>query len=749
MRLRLASILLCALAAPAVAAPYEAFIDVETLEDLDDLLANQQIDPETHAALSDLLERGVDLDRATRQELYSLPNLTYDDVDAILEYRSLNRFIANPADLVAAGALTEQKLLAISAFLVQIDRSRGPYAPRGHVTARTRAVQTDRDPPPLALRARVSFGRRITAGAAATLGRLRIGDVRWDETRDAFIADRPSPRPYLPKAFVRYRGERFDVIAGTYRIGFGERLTFDNTTDYTPDGIYVDDVINNESGELTLACKESNGETEATCEEGRRTSRDYGWSDGLLGVAAGLPQLALGTGWAKAYAWGSFQPRDLYQYHVMDRDDPVCAADPRDPDCDAPAIYLVDGDRFLPAARASYQTVTNAYAEALAGAHVGYHAARRDFVGLTAYGAMTRWLIDTPSTVELDFQEFASTPIGGRYGAVGVNAGLGRGDYDLFAEVTRTFDRIPALIDPDATVRNDSELDGGGGFGAVVRATRSERKRELEVSLRYYDPDFVNPRGGPIADSDQLEGQRARGEHGVQVRYTGVHDALAVRARVGVHRAIAKLPHPEDLTDTRALDEYVPKLAIDTSATLTASKQLAYTLRVQWTEKDLRGNGSVPCYEGEFDSDRLFGDEDDACKGMRLRTTARVRVLPERRGRVLLTGELNHAWFDDGVTDDPSRRRHDLGAVVSATWKPRPGLRVKARVRYQDESVDLRDEDETTLWSYVELFARTRDRDSLTVRADLFSWLDRRESTLEERDPRHEVRGSLVYQARF
>ncbi len=174
-----------ALMLPAVAhaAPYEAFIDVESQEDLDDLFATGDISAETHGALTELLTRGVDLDRAGRDELYSLPNLTYDEVDAILAYRATQRFVAEPADLVAAGAISEQKLLAISAFLVLHDRSRGQYAPRGTVRTQVRAAQGDEVVPPVGVRARLTFGRNLAVGAAALLSRYGVTDVAWDASR--------------------------------------------------------------------------------------------------------------------------------------------------------------------------------------------------------------------------------------------------------------------------------------------------------------------------------------------------------------------------------------------------------------------------------------------------------------------------------------------------------------------------------------------------------------------------------------
>ncbi|MGE3544066.1 MAG: hypothetical protein AB7L28_09040, partial [Kofleriaceae bacterium] len=72
----------------AAAIPYETFIDIEDQADLEDLLVAGDIDDETYEELLDLLGTGVDLNTADRAELYALPNLTYEDVDKIIAFRT-------------------------------------------------------------------------------------------------------------------------------------------------------------------------------------------------------------------------------------------------------------------------------------------------------------------------------------------------------------------------------------------------------------------------------------------------------------------------------------------------------------------------------------------------------------------------------------------------------------------------------------------------------------------------------------
>ena len=742
----LAASLVAAAATPARAIPYEAFIDIETEDDLDDLLASGQIEVDTHEALRVLLDRGVVLDTATREELYSLPNLTYADVDAILEYRKLNGFIADPIDLVVAGALTEEKLLAISSFLVVGRRAASKYEPHGFVRVFTRGTQADRTVPPVGARVRVRAGKELTAGLAATLTRHRVGEVTWDPNRDAFLADERAPRAHVPKAFVRLRQDKLDLIAGTYRIGFGERLTFDTATDYTPNGIYLDDQLSRDY-DLSRDCVESTGELAASpCAGDLRyeyVTPDFSWSEGLRGVAAGTEQIPLGEGRLQAYGWASYQHRSIYQYEIANRAAGVCD-DPRDDGnaaCAAPDVYVrPGGDPLAPTPEYSYQTLPEMFAESLVGGNVTYFAARRDFIGVTAYGATTQWLADTPADVRLDTQEWSRWPIGGRHGAVGTSLGVGRGIYDVFAEVTHSFDRIPA---------GDGPIDGGGGPAAILRATRNQKKNELELTLRYYAPDFVNPYAGSIAAPDEIEGQRARGEHGARVRYTGKHGA--VRLRVGVDAWRTLVPIIEQVAPSVFEDDfvYVARGDVFVRTDFDASEQLRWGVWLQATDKgldrgaprDTMGMEIAECYEVLF-TDGEIG-EPITCTGRRFVTTLRARFMPQRR--LTLYAQARHALMSDSRGDD---QRQDVSGLATALWKPDDRLRLRGRLAYLDE--DIADDGylETSLESSLEVGYRLRAKDQLRVRADAKFWLDDRASTAA-RTPSPELWITADYEAKF
>lgn len=696
----------------AVANPYEAFIDVASEDDLVDLLAAGQISDDTYEALSVLLDRGVNLSTAGREELYSLPNLTYPEVDAILAYRQEQGFIADPAALVTAGALSETKLLAIAAFLVVEPPTTDAHAVHGSVQLMTRTSPSDfgietrvdgaAGTPPMGLRARVSTAEHLRAGVVATLSRMQLGDIAYDPTRDALIADPAGVSVHVPKAFVAYKSDDVDAIVGSFRAGFGQRLTFDNSADYTPNGLYADDQLLY-STDTTSACRASTGELASSPCTGSNgdvyVTPDYRWRNGLFGVGAGARQIKAGSGLLQAYGWASYARRSIYQYELVDRGK---CADPRndaDPACAAPDVYLrPEGDVLTPTATTKFATLPNVLAETLAGANLTYVADRRNYAGVTIYGAKERSLVDG---IDLGVQEWSSVPGMGGFGAAGVNAAFGKGWLDLFAEVAHSLDGLPDVAGP---------VDGGGGPAAIVRATATGKKRELEISARYYDTNYVNPYSRPIAASDEFEGQRVRDEAGGRVRYTGTHGLLTVRGAVDVWA---------NLTDgTPKADAYA---RID----VRASDAITWGVAEEFTDKDLSASGRGACYEVSIELDER--GEPIPCSGMRLKTTGRIRAALARK--LVLTGQVQHAFVDD--PNYPSSFRNDLQLWLAGTFKPTPRATVSGRVRYLNEDIANPEALEESLWFTGDVALKLRQRDTLRLRADLFALLDERTTTLD------------------
>jgi hypothetical protein len=717
---------------PAHAIPYESFIDVDDEGDLQDLLSSGEITQDTFDELLDLLENGVDLNEASREDLYALPNLTYDDVDAILAYRTTNHgAIKDPADLVTAGVLTQEKLLSIASFLIVKPPGTNPAALHGWVRVMTRMSYKDKLAPPVALRARFTAYRHLTAGLAATTTRLDIGDPVYDPNRDALIADPQSYQVHVPKAYLKYEDDDINVIGGSYRAGFGQRLVFDNTRHYTPNGLYVDDQLYY-SADLTIDCKQSAGELLTSPCAGAAGARyvtpDWIWRDGLFGVAAGAKQLELQTGWLQMYGFASVSRRSIYQYELVDRrncDDPH---DDGDPNCGAPDVFVrPSGDPLTPTTKFAYETLPNVFQERLVGTNVTYFADRRNSLGVTAYGAEE---VNLVKGMDLDTQEWSRYPYGAgggapaRFGALGANFSFGRSWFDLFGEAALSFDTMPQ---PDPTL---TKARGGGGPAGILRATVTRKREELELVARYYSTDYANPYARPISDPDEFDGQRARDEAGGRARYTRWGKNFQFRALADVWVTPS--------TNTPKLDTYVRTMVRTT-------EDLWVGLWERYQDKDLGRGGHDQCFEISYDVGPTGAPI--PCGGRQLTTILRAHYIPNHQLSATLM--LEHQLLDDNTKAEyMTTFRNDLAAWLIVLYKPSDDVRIRARARYLDTAIEDDTYLERSVSGLVDAAFRVRAKDILRVRMDTKYWLDQRMSTLE-RVPNPELTLWLSYEARL
>lgn len=741
---------------PAAAVEYEVFIDIDDEEELNELRLNEQIGDDTYETLIELLRRGTDLDRASRDDLYALPNLSYDDVDRILAYRADAGRIADPADLVVAGVLTQRKLASIAAFLVVPAADAKPGAAHGFVRYRLTYAAQDPRVPPMALQSRVTVAGNLTMGAAALLDAQRLGPVRHDPNRDALLAAPAGPRPRLPKAFVQWDTARWGIIAGTYRVGFGERLTFDNSRRYTPNGFYLDDAIVARY-DLVRSCRESAGELlESPCDDGDlRVAPDFQVSPGLRGVAAGAKKLPLPVGWLQAYGFWSLQNLDSYQYWLYDRgacDDPTADA----PECSAPSVYVAQDDPLAPTSTYVYQRLPNMVDLVTQGANLGWSADERTHVGVTGYASLPRWRVDG---AELDFSPTERYPRGGAFGAVGADFSWGHRWADVFGEVSRSFDSVP------------TEQGGGGGFAGILRHTATWKDHELELSGRYYDTGYANPYSRPISARDRYEGNQARDEAGLRVRYNA---ELAERVDL---RTFADVWH--NPSDRRS------RMRIFGRADVTATPWWRPGLWLEYQSQDLSKWSFRQCTAEEMLLPGTEVDTEIICGGQRVQLTARSVFQAAKRLRVTLQYRhdvQNSAYTDfdlprdnfiddeggigetvlesysatsgDGAVDQierfarRNRLRQDINAFLMVTAQPTDALRLRGRVRwYWDDIVDNA-RFEHSVWGFVEARYQIRRWAIPSLRYDVYAYLDRRESTAIRRpNPEHWIR--FQFESRF
>lgn len=770
VRLTVAVALAALAPAAASAAPYEAFIDVDDEDDLLELNTGGDISGETYETLLELLRRGVNLNTAPRDELFTLPNLTYKQVDGIIRYRQEVGFISDPAMLVIAGVLDRAQLEAIAAFIYIVEPARRYSATAGKIRLRSAWSPPDRRVPAMVLDGQIQTARHLRLGFAGVLNRGMVDDVRYDPVRDALSAEAPRPSVWLPKAFIQWDDDQYSVLAGTYRIGFGQRLTFDNTRSYTPNGIVRDQTIYPRPVRLTRLCKESAGELDASpCDDGDEktdyVTPDFRWQETLQGVAAGIKKLQLPSGWMQAYAWTSVQARRAYQYQLYD---PSVCPDPRDgedPRCGAPSVYVRRPDPLAPTAEFAYQNLPRMFREHTTGGNVSYFFNRRSWIGVTGYGTTIKWLTDGK---QYDFQEWSRIPFGGPFGAIGLNGSWGYRWSDLGVEVARSFDSMAR-----ATGVDPGDSKGGGGFAAILRHTATWGRNEIETILRYYDTEFVNPYARPLSSPDVFEGQRARDEAGGRIRYTG-RPTKKLNLRMFVNAWVSP-------------STGVPGMWAQIRGDYVAARWLTPGLWAEYRDKNMRQTGYQYCYGGDTGlSDTAVGEDgdgeiffDDAfiynnvigprqrCAGEMIRLNAQVAFTPHKRVRIVpryqhrLLGDPRKidpdVWFNaegemidyGNVTAAPrDRYRQDVQAWLTINTRPIDPLRIRARVRFMDFDISSNTLLERSLWNYLDVGYLFKKTFLVQLRYDLYVWLDKRESTALRR-PSPENRLMLTLEGRF
>lgn len=760
----LASTLLPSLAR---AAEYETFVDIDDEDDLVELNATGDISAETFDTLVELLRRGVDLNKATRDDLFTLPNLSYADVDALLRYRVEVGFISDPAMLVKAGVLNADTLKSIAAFIYIVEPGRRYAATSGKIRLRTATTVGDKRVPATVLDAQVSTLRHLSLGVAGVLLRDRVSDVRYDPIRGGLSAEAPRPELALPKFFVQWDTDQWAILAGTYRAGFGQRLTFDNTRNYTPNGFYRDLTIYPRPVRLNSLCNEGTGElAESPCQGDYGNSYgtpDFRWQETLQGMAVGLKRLDAGIGWLQAYAFMSVKSKTAYQYQLYD---PEICEDPRnddDPRCSSPAVYKRQPDLLDPTSEFAYQKLPRMYRDTTAGGNVSYFFNRRSWVGVTGYGTDISW---QTGGRPLGFQEWARTPFGGPFGAVGVNASWGKRWSDLGIEVTRSFDSMRGASGSDAT-----DARGGGGYGAVLRHTAAWGRHEIETVARYYDRNFANPYARPLAGNDVYEGQRARDEAGARVRYTGrPHKKTIVRAYVNFWVT----------PSTRT-----PQIHVLARVEHQVTRWWTPGVWFEGRDKNLGTNGPVHCFGGDlgvagsidngdaegFDPGEVdvdysnLEDPNARCPGESVKYNIQSAFFPHRR--VKLVPRFQHRFIGDPKStslDNPNRYnpedgpqtegktrtgyRQDISAWLTVSARPIDPLRLRGRVRYQNWAIDDNEYLEQSLWSFIDVGYLIKRSFFIQLRYDLYVWLDKRPSTLI-RIPSPEHRLMLTLEGRF
>ena len=456
-------------------------------DDLRNLYEDGLIDAEEFEVLNELLNNPIDVNKASRGELFDLPGLTMAMAQAIVverrkgPYRSLEHLQAR-VPLVNDEVLTDIRPFA-RAFGGEDEAGFDWEKLRGTAFVRT-GMYLDREPPleddnpnkthtpeqlgyadlP-ATQASVdlTYSQKYGAGAVMLLQPEVRGVVYDPDDRDIDITW--GPQAHLARAYAWTEQDSWSGILGHYSAGFGLGLTFDRTGRTQPNGWYKDPAV-----------------------QADQLFRRFRTPKRMMGAAASFYG-DVGDKRIEGTVFVSADNYDLYQYDMgMTGGEEV---DWTTTESDSPRVYLDDQ-------KVGWITLPNVYRELIAGGNVSFEPTERSAIGLTTYIArQDRDLIDGME----DDQQFV---IRGGYpvltdtfGAVGVNGAWGTGIVDLFGEAAVT-------------------LTGGTGY--LVKAFLDPLGSEIEISLRHYGTNFDNPFARGVAAADQYEGFRDRDEQGARVK---------------------------------------------------------------------------------------------------------------------------------------------------------------------------------------------------------------------------------------
>ena len=621
-RRALLAALLCAVPAAAdrpASAELEEALLAEPLE--------AGLDAEGAQARVQQLREGLDLATATRAQLQALPGL---DAEAVLAFRAAHGGLAPPGELLDAGVLDAEQLQALGPLL-SVPAPEGSLSGRVHLA--TAASTGDAVPPPALLEATLRGPFGLSAGLELALTRFRPGPAAWDPGLQALLTPGFGAGLELSRAFLAWRRGRLQLVAGTFEVGFAERLVLDTTRTERPDGFTLASTFRRPLA-TTLGCHLAGpGRTrDPACAADRLETPDFLTRDPFRGLAASVQDLPLGAGVeASGALFASWQTPRVAQDELQD---PRACRPGLDGRCPSVRVFTAGG--ATPVVSAS---LPGALEEQLLGAHAQLRLPSSLTLGATAWGA----LLTLPGP--LGFQPWSRWPAPGLVGAAGLHAAWTPGALALFAEAAYA-----------AAARA-----GSGDWGVVQRSVLALPAHQLELSLRWYGPRFATLHGRPVAAADLDEGQRARNELGARLGWQWkAASSWAAWARVDAWT------NPAPVAGQRPA--WAPGLELLGRLDFHGPGWVQATA---FTEARHSPVSPTACATS-LDS---WGLPAEGCAALRFKAGARVTLAPALWApRVVL-----HAWL--ARVDPGSGWRTDGQAEAEARWTPGPGLELRGAVR--------------------------------------------------------------------
>jgi len=509
----LAAVVVCC--APAVVFGYEYRVPIliEDEDDLVELRESEEISYDEYDRLLRLFRNPLDLNSASRDELYDLPGLSYALADRIIAARREKPF-GRVSDVDKVDGITDDIYVQMKAFVRVVKRrevkKKGKL--RGELRAKVvdRVSPTDHNYPEFYVRYKLERPGVFQTGMLYSHRNVaywpefksnEYGDdlylwkynTDWSAKYDKDEFEKSGTRVhsvdkhdehYLlsergpiymtawPKAYGMWTFDKVKFIVGSYNVGFGQRLVFDNTGRTNPHGLMPD--ISVYEGETGLSP-----------------------AKGLFGAAATVAP----TDWFDFTLFGSWWRYDITQSDLkhlvkaeFDGDEDeyqgYTLLTSYDPDRESPwgnPDYYCDGNCFR---KYSYQTLPEAFTEIAAGANTRFSFLNKSHVGLTGYLGYLDFHLGDEDT---SFSSSATYPQRDLFYSAGLDFALG----------------LPAI-----SVFGEAAIMDNLGFAGLLRAVWEAGDFTLEPIYRYYSNDWDNPHARGKAQSDQLLGNNDRGEQG-------------------------------------------------------------------------------------------------------------------------------------------------------------------------------------------------------------------------------------------
>lgn len=630
-------------AGPARAYEYPIEIHVDDEHDIQQLYVDGEIDEEVRDRLLTLLMAPVDLNTADRDHLRELPGVTMELADAVIASRTKDGPFGGPEDLARIEGFPTEVIEQVLPFVAAIETvvSQSARAWNGGDVKLGGTWRSGSDGPGFYLRGRANAFEHGHAGILLAV-RPMVGIVN-SAAPGTSLSAAPEKLRFDPGAlYVNWDTPTWSILGGSYRAGFGQRLTLDNSRRDAPNGFYpnLDIVEDVDAGTVKPL-------------------------DGFFGVAARAKRIRAGSGWFDATVFGSIWWRDVYYTDISyDR----CPADK--PDCSEYSRLptLVD-EQTGTSLYCAYPTLPWFLREIVAGAHVGYTFDARNALGLTGY--VGNWHMQATAK---NLRPAASAVLPSDrslWGAVGLDGKFGLGPVDAGAEVTVTDRGAPAAL-----LR--AWFEPGWGLSIVP-------------SLRYYSPRFDNPYAHGDADADEYLGLRASDELGGRLQMTWrATNWLRLRTDVDVwHHWYAgrdcdvdaddpdnpAFCDPTDVTATGQNPSTDLEALLQAQVRPTGKERL--TLQLVYRDRDLSKSGRGLSYSPYSNS------KGDFSGGSRVQWFATVAT--RRIPRTTISAMFKQTFQDEYTLPDRFDQSWYAWIRLSANLQPGPNLLV--RVKYLDESV--------------------------------------------------------------